>query len=158
MKAALSVLALFIFAFSSGQDPDKYAIVRQDMTRYHICFSDTIRYFAIVGIRHKHGWYAVVQIALIAVMNTIEFCKARDLLLYGKFNAGLALALIIIVFYNEFILRKTPAKQGVAPDHCIKGILLIAGDGDASAFPNVINRILQKGFTKNCGMAAKGIR
>ena len=49
---------------------------------------------------------AAVQITIIGVMNTIEFFVASDLLLWGKLNSIFALILIIIIYYNEFILNK----------------------------------------------------
>jgi uncharacterized membrane protein YphA (DoxX/SURF4 family) len=61
------------------------------------------------GIRPR--WCAITQIVLIAVMNAIEFFEARDLLLFGGFNAVMALGLIIVIFYNEFALRKMSARQ-----------------------------------------------
>jgi uncharacterized membrane protein YphA (DoxX/SURF4 family) len=75
-----------------------------------IGFSEVLMAIWILsGIRPR--WSAVAQMVLIAVMNTIEFYAARDLLLFGKMNAVLALVLIIVVFYNEFVLRKAGAKQ-----------------------------------------------
>jgi hypothetical protein len=50
---------------------------------------------------------AIAQILLVATMNTIEFFKAADLLLFGKINACIAVALMILIFYNEFILQKS---------------------------------------------------
>ena len=49
---------------------------------------------------------AILQIVMIAVMNAIEFCQAPDLLLFGKFNAILALVLITVIYYHEFILGR----------------------------------------------------
>lgn len=34
-------------------------VTRLDTAKYYICFSDTIQYFAIVGIRNKSGWWAI---------------------------------------------------------------------------------------------------
>ena len=34
-------------------------ITRLDTARYYVCFSDTIQYFAIVGIKNKKGWWAI---------------------------------------------------------------------------------------------------
>lgn len=34
-------------------------ITRLDSSKYFICFTDTAKYFAIVGIKHKHGWWAI---------------------------------------------------------------------------------------------------
>ena len=49
---------------------------------------------------------AIVQIVTVASMNTIEFFCARDLLLFGKINACVALVFMALIFYNEFILPK----------------------------------------------------
>ena len=59
----------------------------------------------------RSWWCALVQIVLIAVMNSIEFFKARDLLLFGPFNAVLAGVLIAVISYNEFALRQMSARQ-----------------------------------------------
>lgn len=52
---------------------------------------------------------AVIQILVIATMNTIEFILVPDLLLWGRFNALLAFLLILLIYYNEFHLREEPA-------------------------------------------------
>lgn len=49
---------------------------------------------------------AIVQITIIATMNTIEFILVPDLLLWGKFNSFLALLLIIAIYFNEFYGNK----------------------------------------------------
>lgn len=49
---------------------------------------------------------AAVQIAIVAVMNTLEFILAPDLLLWGKLNSAFALIFITIVYINEFHLNK----------------------------------------------------
>jgi hypothetical protein len=49
---------------------------------------------------------AVVQMLIIAIMNTIEFFLAADLLLWGKANALFAGMLIAIIYVNEFMLHK----------------------------------------------------
>jgi uncharacterized membrane protein YphA (DoxX/SURF4 family) len=61
------------------------------------------------GIKTK--WNAIVQIAVIGTMNTIEFILAPDLLLWGKLNACFAFLLIVAVYYNEFYLDKEPLGQ-----------------------------------------------
>ncbi len=53
---------------------------------------------------------AITQIIVIAVMNTIEFFLAQDLLLWGKMNAVFALLLIAVIYYNEFVLHSKPNK------------------------------------------------
>jgi hypothetical protein len=47
----------------------------------------------------------LTQMSVIAVMNMIEFVFAPDLLLWGRANAIFALCFIILVGYNEFVLR-----------------------------------------------------
>jgi len=49
---------------------------------------------------------AITQIVVIAVMNTLEFILVPDLLLWGKFNALFALLFIILIYYNEFHLKR----------------------------------------------------
>jgi len=49
---------------------------------------------------------AVVQIAIVATMNTIEFILVPDLLLWGKFNSLFACIFIIVVFINGFYFNK----------------------------------------------------
>lgn len=44
----------------------------------------------------------VIQILVIATMNTLEFFLAPDLLLWGRANAFFAFLLIGIIYYNEF--------------------------------------------------------
>lgn len=48
----------------------------------------------------------MTQIVVIAVMNTLEFILASDLLLWGKFNALFAFLFIILIYYNEFHLNR----------------------------------------------------
>jgi len=63
----------------------------------------------LTGIKSRAN--AILQIIIIATMNTLEFSLAPDLLLWGKYNAAFALLLIIVVYYNEFYLNKKPAQQ-----------------------------------------------
>jgi len=49
---------------------------------------------------------AIAQMLIIAVMNSIEFALAPDLLLWGKLNAIFAFLFIILVYFNEFRLNK----------------------------------------------------
>lgn len=56
--------------------------------------------------RIKPRLCAVVQIVIVAAMNTIEFFLAPDLLLFGKLNSLIALIFIAVVYYNEFTLNK----------------------------------------------------
>ena len=47
---------------------------------------------------------AIVQMIIIAVMNTLEFLIAPDLLLWGKLNAVFAFLFILLIGYKEFYL------------------------------------------------------
>jgi hypothetical protein len=49
---------------------------------------------------------AMLQIAIIAIMNTIEFFLAKDLLLFGSWNALWAILLIFVICFNEFHLNR----------------------------------------------------
>lgn len=62
--------------------------------------------------RIQHRLNAITQMIIIAVMNTIEFFYARDLLLFGKWNAVLAIVLIAVIYVNEFVLKRK--QSGVA--------------------------------------------
>lgn len=53
----------------------------------------------ISGIHRRLN--VVTQILLIAMMNTLEFFLAPDLLLWGKGNAVFALAFIVLSYANE---------------------------------------------------------
>jgi hypothetical protein len=48
----------------------------------------------------------ISQIAVIVIMNTLEFVLVPDLLLWGKFNSVFALLLILVIYINEFYLNK----------------------------------------------------
>lgn len=54
----------------------------------------------------KSRFNALLQIAIVATMNILEFFLVPDLLLWGKFNSIFALMFIGLVYYNEFILDK----------------------------------------------------
>ena len=47
----------------------------------------------------------MVQMILVALMNSIEFVLVPDLLLWGKWNAAFAFLFIGLVYYNEFVLN-----------------------------------------------------
>ena len=57
-------------------------------------------------LRIRPGLNAITQIILIAIMNTLEFILAPDLLLWGKLNSVFATLFIILIGYNEFYLNK----------------------------------------------------
>lgn len=54
----------------------------------------------------KRKFNAVVQISVVAIMNTLEFILVPDLLLWGKFNAVFAFIFILVVYTNEFHVHK----------------------------------------------------
>lgn len=56
--------------------------------------------------RFKSNINAIIQIVVIAAMNTIEFILAPDLLLWGKFNSLFAFLFILVININEFWLNK----------------------------------------------------
>ena len=49
---------------------------------------------------------AVAQMLIIATMNAIEYFMAPDLLLFGHWNAVVALLFIAVIYSNEFLLRR----------------------------------------------------
>lgn len=49
---------------------------------------------------------AVVQIAIVMTMNIIEITLAPDLLLWGRVNLLFALLFVLVVYINEYYLRK----------------------------------------------------
>ena len=49
---------------------------------------------------------AIIQILVIATMNTLEFVLVPDLLLWGKLNSLWAFLFILLIYYNEFHLNK----------------------------------------------------
>jgi DoxX-like family len=59
----------------------------------------------------KTRFNALTQIAIVAIMNTLEFMLVPDLLLWGKFNAAFAFLFIAVVYVNEFYLNKKIEKQ-----------------------------------------------
>ena len=52
------------------------------------------------------GVNSFMQIIIIAVMNTLEFFLAPDLLLWGKANAIFALLFILLIYFREFQLKR----------------------------------------------------
>jgi len=55
---------------------------------------------------YKSRLCAYLQIAVVAIMNLLEFFLVPDLLLFGKWNAFFALLLIISIYIQSFILKK----------------------------------------------------
>jgi hypothetical protein len=66
---------------------------------------EILMFFWIIS-RIKSRWCAIVQMGIIGTMNLIEFILVPDLLLFGKLNAVVALFLIVVIFFNEFVLHK----------------------------------------------------
>ena len=54
---------------------------------------------------------AIIQIAVVATMNIIEFIVVPDLLLWGRANALFALLFLSLVYYNGFVLGKKLTPQ-----------------------------------------------
>ena len=59
--------------------------------------------WVLSGIKSRLN--AIMQMLIIAIMNTLEFILVPDLLLWGKYNSLFAFIFISIIFYNEFILK-----------------------------------------------------
>jgi hypothetical protein len=57
-------------------------------------------------IAYKPRLNVLTQMAVVVVMNLIEFMLVPDLLLWGRFNALFALLFILIVYINEFYFNK----------------------------------------------------
>jgi uncharacterized membrane protein YphA (DoxX/SURF4 family) len=49
---------------------------------------------------------AIIQIAVVATMNILEFILVPDLLLWGELNSLFAFVFTLVVYYNEFHLNK----------------------------------------------------
>jgi hypothetical protein len=49
---------------------------------------------------------AIVQIAVIATMNILEFIFVPELLLWGRLNIIFALMFTGLIYYNEFVLNQ----------------------------------------------------
>jgi hypothetical protein len=56
------------------------------------------------GIRPRLN--AITQIIVIAIMNSLEFFIAPDLLLWGKANAIFAFMFIVMIYFKEFYLSE----------------------------------------------------
>ena len=60
--------------------------------------------WVLSGMRRR--WCVLAQIGLVAVMNTLEYCLAPDLLLWGRANALFAGLFMLLLYYYEFILPR----------------------------------------------------
>ena len=49
---------------------------------------------------------SILQITIIGLMNILEFILVPELLLWGRFNILFASIIILVIYYNEFILKK----------------------------------------------------
>tara|TARA_R110002051_G_scaffold158451_1_gene229788 strand:- start:1414 stop:1788 length:375 start_codon:yes stop_codon:yes gene_type:complete len=54
---------------------------------------------------YKSKLNALLQIAIIILMNIIELIFAKDLLLFGNFNIVFAILFCAVIYINEFILK-----------------------------------------------------
>lgn len=54
---------------------------------------------------------AVVQIAIIATMNILEFTLVPHLLLWGRLNLLFAILFIAVIGYNQFVLKPSVTPQ-----------------------------------------------
>ena len=60
------------------------------------------------GIRPRFA--AVFQMAMVAVMNVLEFFLVPDLLLFGKLNIVFAAMFVVLIYLNEFRWRPAALK------------------------------------------------
>lgn len=67
--------------------------------------------WVLSGYRSRIG--TLCQIALVAIMNILEFVLVPDLLLWGKLNSIFALGFIGILYYYEWILKKQLAPENI---------------------------------------------
>lgn len=70
-----------------------------------IGFSEIVMAIWILS-KFKHRLNALIQIAIVGVMNILEFILVPDLLLWGKLNSLFAFIFILVVYLNEFYLNK----------------------------------------------------
>ncbi len=61
--------------------------------------------------KFKSRLNAIAQIAIVAIMNTLEFILVPDLLLWGKLNSFFAFIFVLVVYFNEFYLNKKTTQQ-----------------------------------------------
>lgn len=55
---------------------------------------------------YKSKLNAIVQFLVILMMNILEFILVPELLFWGKLNIIFAVIFIVIIFYNEFVIKK----------------------------------------------------
>lgn len=56
------------------------------------------------GIKRRES--AIFQIVIISTMNLLEFFLTPELLLWKRFNLIFAIGFMVLIGYNEFVLRK----------------------------------------------------
>ncbi len=61
--------------------------------------------------KFKSRLNAIAQIGIVGLMNTLEFILVPDLLLWGKLNSLFAFLFILVVYFNEFYLKKKTTQQ-----------------------------------------------
>ena len=61
--------------------------------------------------KFKHRLNAAIQIAIVGLMNILEFILVPELLLWGKLNSLFAFIFILVVYLNEFYLNKKIKNQ-----------------------------------------------
>lgn len=59
--------------------------------------------WVLSGIKSRYN--AILQIAIVAAMNLLEFFLVPDLLLWGRLNSLFAFFFILIIYYTEFKLN-----------------------------------------------------
>jgi uncharacterized membrane protein YphA (DoxX/SURF4 family) len=59
--------------------------------------------WVLSGVRSRYN--AILQIAIVAAMNLLEFFLVPDLLLWGRLNSLFAFFFILIIYYAEFKLN-----------------------------------------------------
>jgi hypothetical protein len=64
--------------------------------------------------RIKSRFCAIFQMAIVGLMNVIEFILVPDLLLFGRMNIVFASVFIALIYINEFIFRNREAINQVA--------------------------------------------
>ena len=85
---------------------DDYA---QIFTRL-IGFSEVVMALWVLS-KFKHRLNATIQIAIVGLMNILEFILVPELLLWGKLNSLFAFIFILVVYLNEFYLNKKIKNQ-----------------------------------------------
>ena len=79
-----------------------------DFTRLIGCAEIAMAIWIISG--YKSRLNAIVQVVVIATMNTLEFLLAPDLLLWGRLNALYAFLFIVVILTNQFYRRPRPTQ------------------------------------------------